>query len=457
MRILAILFIFTVCGCYKSDYQRPKIDFSELEKKEEVKSVWLEIVEDKSLTKLLKKALQRNLDIKEKRANLQKYMARIDIAAGKLRPDFDLRGSGAYNKVSLQGLQGLNPFMQRYYNQYDVGAGLNWEIDLFGRLAKNHEAAKAIFAAKNLELRDLENKIAGQIVKEYVVAANLVQRFAVLRDKYYNQQRLIDLDQSLFESGVINKNEVNNEKIALNRQKNDIVALKFQINESFYRIDRLLAQNMGTTRKILNFSFAKRGHLNVKQFEKAVDRLLNSQIIENHPLILAKEQDLIAANARVGIAKTQYFPKFTFSASGGLQSINSRDIVSSRAITSNAGLSFSWRILDFLKINNEIKEAKAERKEYLIAYKKAVLEVFFEIENAANKIIKTEDNIDFGRKILKLRQKNINLAKSDYDAGLSNYSSVILAKNNYYDARILLLKAKGENLEAVVEFFDALN
>ncbi len=456
--ILIIFATFLTQSCaLKNDYKTQEIEFKDQEVAQNIDNFWFNLVEDENLKKLIKKSLTQNFDINQQKSIIEQYMAQLNIVENSLYPSLKVEGKTSYNKISTKGLQGLNPFLQESYRQYESSAILDFEVDLFGRLQKNKERAFAILTSQKLKLEDIENKIAAQIVREYILVASLASRFEILQKKMQNQQKTVNISSSLFKSGIVSKNKLNDDLVFLKQIELEINNLKFQISESFLRIDVLLAQEMGQTQQILNFKFDGVNNLQIVQFKKSLNKPLSSDIIANNAEILSLENQFIAANANVGIAIREYFPRFNFGINIGVEAIDNKNLLSKDAIRQNSGFSVSWRILEFWKIDDEIKKAEAEKKEFLILYKKTILETIFNLEKSANEIKKNEKMVEILQDNLNLCQKNIDLAQSKYNSGIENYNNVILAKDKFYQTKINKIEAEQNYSESIVNFFDAIN
>lgn len=448
------LLVFCLFSCsFGPKYQRPELSFLNEDKSNEVNNslAWWENIEDENLKNLIHKSLQENLSIKQNKAKIEKYLARLGIAKDMLIPDIDLSASTAQKQLSLKGVQGLNPFIDRNYRQDNLTTTLNWKLDLFGSVKKQIEAAKALLEAEDQRLYDLQNSTAIAVAREYVLLASLKNQLEIADDQVKNQEHHVGLSKARFDSGIVDKIELVQNQSSLSDAQIQIPIIETQIEESYLRLDILTAQKPGSTKEFLGDK-----PIAIPQFKELGKKSLSSDIIKNNPNILTAEQELIAANARIGVSTAEYFPKFTFSGTYGLEAINDKNLFSSRAQTLSIGPVISWRIFDFLKINDEIKEAKAEKKEYLEAYKKAVLETIGEVEIATMKIKKSQSELKIRQNKINAQKENLELNIFQYKSGLEDFVNVINAKDNFSKAQIELIRSKEKYARSIVDFIDAV-
>lgn len=449
-----IFLIFSLFSCsFGPKYQREKFSFLDEEKTAESARdmYWWNDVDDEILKSLIEKSLSENLNLKQNKAKIEKYLAQLGIAKNKLFPDVDISASTAKKQVSTQGFYGLNPFTVRNYRQDNITANLDWKLDLFGSVKKQIESANAQLAAETLRLFDAENLTAIAVAREYVSLVTLKKQLEISREQIKNQKRHVDLSSDRFDSGIVDKSEIAQNKILLSNAELQIPDLEFQIEECYARLDILLAKKQGSTKE-----FLKDKKISIPDFKKISTKTLSGEIIRNNPSILANEHDLIAANARIGAAISEYFPKFSFSANYGFEAINNKNIFSKRAETFSAGPTVSWRILDFYKIDSEIKAAKAETKEYIESYKRSVLETLGQIEIATLKIKKTTKELKINQNKYLLEKENLDLMISQYKSGLDSFINVINAKDSVYKSEIDLLRAKQNQAQSMIDFLDAV-
>ncbi len=447
---LVLLHLFLLSCKSGQDYKRPELDFVNNAKQENIskqENWWLEI-KDFRLKTIIEKSLEENFDVSAQKARIEKYQARLGIAKNALIPNSEIGASATSRRTSLKGLQGLNPFVARNYRQYDISASFSWQIDLFGSVQRQIESAIALLEGQDQKLQEIQNATAKQIVNEYVILAKLNGQIEIIKEQIRDEEKDVSLQQDLFNSGISSKSALNRALIELQKTKTQIPMIEFQIEEAMARIDILCAKEVGYLKAKL-----KNKKIKIPNLTNFAKKKISSQILlNNNPEILQKEQELIAANARIGAVKAEYFPKFTFSGDFGLQSINNKDIFSKKAQTFMVGPFISWRIFDFMKIEDEIKQAKAEQKEFLENYKKTVLEKIAKIEIATIKIQKTKEELELKKAELLVRKNNISLLKSEYEAGLIAYFELITSKSDLRNLEIMILDSEADYQLAVLGF-----
>jgi len=454
-RINKKIFLFCICfileSCANNEYKRPNLDFSDKDKKYNLNNFIIEQVEDANLKEILKVAISENFTIKKNRYKIEKYYARLDIARDALLPSINVGTKSTYNEISKQGLQGINPFMYQNYKSFSAATSLEWQIDIFGRIKKQKEEIFSLLQAQELDNEDLINKIVLKLINEYSLSCTLINQKKIIIEKLELYKKLSDIYKSRHLAGVGDLFSYNNSLVIIDNVLLELSEIDQQINEVFYRIDILQGRNIGSSRLVLEPKIK-----DIPQFKNIIEKPVKSEVIESNRKILAAEKEAMAANSRVRITFSEYFPRFTFNANVGIESINSKNIFSKNAKYFNSGIGFSWRIFDFSKINNEIKEAKAEEKEFLESYKRIVQEVLSSIEIASLKIKKTKESTKILQRNFDIKMSSYKIQKSYYDAGLKDYIDVVSAKSEMLDSQVKLLNSQNEFVASISEYLASI-
>ncbi len=353
-------------------------------------AVWWEGFNDPLLSRLVSDALARNLDIAQASARMAQARAGLGAAAAALLPSGNVSGqaSRAYQSVETPLGQVLSstPDYNRYGNAYETNLNAGWEIDLFGGLRRGRQSALADYQASEAGVAATRLAVAAQTADIYITLRGLQARLAIADAQVRTRQELLEKVQLLHSKGVAPEYQVRQSEGELAQVQATVPELLTGIDAAMNALDVMLGTPAGTHRTELTSAGT------IPQAPLITSTGTPGDLLRRRPDIIVAERHLAASSARIGVAISEYYPKFSLSALlGSATAVSGDNLFSSGASQSAGVLGLRWRLFDFGRINAQIDQAKGQEAEALAAYRLSVLCATEDVENAFSALVNREN------------------------------------------------------------------
>ena len=437
------------------DYQRPVVSLPK--QYEEVASVenqsealnreWWKLFNDVQLNELMSRAFTRNYD-------LQRAVARIEEATGVLQevgaaqfPEVDLDGAATRNRVSQ--LTTVPPTTLAPLIRKDEKFTLSsiFELDFWGRLRRASEAARAQEVATEYGKGVVELTLAGSVAQTYLALRSLDAQIAVSAVTLAARSESFDIANARFGGGLasgLDVEQARGAKAAIEAQLADL------------RQQRAVAEHQLAVLTATPDLKIASGDMREMPLPPQPPAGLPSALLEARPDIRVAEQQLIAANARIGVAKAALFPTISLTGSIGSESGALNDLFRDKAGIWGVGVGLDFPIFAAGKYSARVDEATAQQKQMLAAYQQAIHNGFREVRDAlstATQRMAQETALDTQRQAA---TETLRLAKVRYESGYSPYLEVLDAQRAANDATLAWIRTRQSRLSNAVELFKAL-
>jgi NodT family efflux transporter outer membrane factor (OMF) lipoprotein len=467
-RLLALLLgISALPGCAVGpDYRLPVIPMSshfighdgvvhrEAPSKADLRAWWAAF-DDPLLTRFVALALEENLDIAQAAARVAQSRASLRQADAALLPSANVtaQGARAYQSVETPLGQVLDamPEFDRSSSFYEANLGVGWETDLFGGLRRGREAARADYEASEAGAVATRLAVAAQTADVYVAIRGLQARIAIARQQAATRSRLLALVRLRYERGIAAELQVRQAEGSLAQVEAQIPALEAGLDAAMNALDVLLGVQPGTYRAELNAAAP------IPIAPGLSETGTPAEMIRRRPDLIVAERRLAAANARIGVAISEYYPKFSLGALlGSATSISSGNLFTTSANQALGVLGLRWRLFDFGRVEAQIAAARGQEAEALAAYRLAVLRATEEVENSFSALVKREAQVGIltqGESSLARARENSVAA---YEGGVVSLIEVLDADGNLLQVRDAKAQAQTEAARAAIASFRAL-
>ncbi|WP_342616293.1 efflux transporter outer membrane subunit [Rhodoferax sp. GW822-FHT02A01] len=409
---------------------------------------------DPQLTELVTQALEQNLDLAQASARLAQARAGLGFANAAVQPSGNLSGQAARAYQSIETPLGrvLNstPGYDRYGNAYEVDIGASWELDVFGGLRREQEAARAEYQSTEAGLAATRLAVAAQTADTYITIRGLQTRLDVARHQVQTQQDLLSTIRLLYGKGLAAELQVRQAEGALAQVRASIPVLESGLDVAMNALDVMLAAPAGTHRPQLIASAA------IPTPPRITGIGSPAELLRRRPDLIAAERRLAASNARIGVALAEYYPKLSLSGLIGSATTVSGNLFTGGASQASGMLGLRWRLFDFGRIDAQIALAKGQEAEMLAAYRLAALHATEDVENAFSALVKREDQgIILAEGVDSLgRARDASYAA--YQKGVVSLIEVLQADENLLRASDAKAQAQMESARAAVATFRAL-
>lgn len=415
---------------------------------------WWEGFGDPQLSALVSQALVQNLDMAQAQARVAQARAALGAADAALLPSATLNGQAAraYQSVEtplgqiLDATAGYN----RYGNSYQANLDASWELDLFGGLRRSREATLADYQASEAGVVATRLAVAAQTADIYTTLRGLQTRLAIAQRQVDTQQELLEKVRLLHGQGLAAQFQVQQTEGQLSQVKASVPVLQTGLDAAMNALDVMLGTPPGTHRAELSGAGA------IPRAPQLASTGSPADLLRRRPDLIVAERRLVAANARIGMAISEYYPTFSLSALLGSATTQGGNLFSSGAAQSAGVLGLRWRLFDFARINAQIDQAKGQQAEALAAYRQSVLRASEDVENAFSALVNRETQtatLTAGETSLGSARQSSFVA---YQNGAASLIEVLNADETLLRASDAKAQAQTESARAAIAAFRAL-
>jgi len=415
---------------------------------------WWSGFSDPTLDSLIDRALAQNLDLAAAFARVRQARAAAGAADAQLLPTADLSAQDARERQSANGPIGSIashlPGYDRYQSDITLGAGASWEIDLAGGLRRGAEAAGAELQAAEAAHLGVRISIAAEVADSYLRLRGDQARLAVTREQIATDQHLLELVRLRFSHEVASDREVAQAEALLAQARGALQPLEIDRAAQLNRLDVLLGQQPGTLAAELDSPAAIPAVPGVPADSPAGD------LLRRRPDVIAAERTLAAANARIGVALSDYYPKISLSGLLGFESLSSGQLFKNASFQPQAAAGLRWRLFDFGKVDAEVAQARGAQAEALAQYRLSVLRATEDVENAFTSLVQTEiHGQELTREVAALKRAR-DASQTAYERGVIPLTDVLDADRQLLSAQDALAQTQADSARAAVGSFRAL-
>ncbi|WP_372362052.1 efflux transporter outer membrane subunit [Xanthomonas sp. NCPPB 1325] len=410
---------------------------------------------DPDLSRYVTAALAQNLDLAQATARVTQARAGLTAATAALLPSGNINGSATRAYQSLETPQGqvLNslPNFDRYASIYEANLGASWELDLFGGLRRGRQAALADYQATDAGAAATRLAVAAQTADIYIGIRSLQARLDVAQRQVATQQGLVSMVTLLHGKGLAAELQLQQAQGALAQAQATVPGLEAGLVAAMNALDVMLGVAPGTHRAELAASKP------IPAAPQIADSGTPADLLRRRPDLIVAERRLAAANARIGVAMAEYYPKFSLSGLlGSATAISGGNLFTGDAAQSSGVLGLRWRLFDFGRINAQIAQAKGQEAEQLAAYRLAVLRATEDVENAFTALVKREQQANVLTQGVEALGKARGASALAYEKGTVSLIEVLNADDSLLRASDAQVQARTEAARSAVATFRAL-
>jgi len=452
MRKLAVLImaLTTVTGCTVGpDYVKPEVDipdewrYSIEDASGTVNSLWWEQFDDPVLDALINEALINNKDVRIAAARVEEFAARVDITRSGFYPQVGYDGAAGRNRSPLETAGGGSRINDSYLAALNVG----WELDVWGRIRRATEAARAQLLAEEEVRRTVILTLVSSVAGSYINLRNLDRQLEIAIRTRESRAESVDLFQTKYEGGVVSALEVAQVRSEYEQAAVRVPALERQIALQENALSILLGHNPGAI---------PRGKTIDDLMLPQVPEGLPSELLARRPDIQRAEQDLIAANAQIGVARSQYFPTISLSGLFGYASSELSDLLKSSSEIWGIGADALGPIFTGGRISSQVRATEAVQRQALVGYAQTVQAAFREVDDALiSNVKRREELLAQGQQVAAL-QDYARYAQIRYDEGQVSYIEVLDSQRRLFDAELLYTQSENEVHAAMISIYKAM-
>jgi multidrug efflux system outer membrane protein len=453
MRGGALLLTAALSACMVGpDYQRPNVELpaawrlDTTEASEISNLAWWDQFADPALSNLVRTALANNKDLKVATANVAAAAAQYGIVRSAQFPQVDANASATRQGVSQTTVIAV-PGEKHVFNDYRVNLSASFELDLWGKLRRATESAQASLLASQEGRGTVVLTIVATVASGYIQLRALDRQLEIAQYTSRSLGEAARLQRLRFEEGAVPESDYQQAESQYREALARVPELEREIAQQENFISVLLGRNPGPI---------ARGRTIDALLFPAVPGGLPASLLERRPDIRQAEQNLIAANANIGVAKAAYFPDISLTGLLGLESAQLSDLFKGPSKTWSVGASLLQPIFNAGLIDSQVAQSEALQQEALYTYEKSIISAFQDVDNAL------VDRTKFGQ-IREEQAKNVealqrfrDLADLRYREGATIYLEVATAEQSLFNAQLAYVTTQSQLFQAYANLYKAM-
>jgi multidrug efflux system outer membrane protein len=403
---------------------------------------WWTGFQDPILDRLVVGALEGNLDLKIAAARIREARAARGFAASAGLPQVDVEGAYSRTRRSeavppFKSATGAgSPFGPRDQNAFEVGFDASWEIDVFGGVRRDKEAALAQVQAAEEARRDVLVTLLGDVARSYLELRGAQEQLRILEKTVRSESDTLELAKARFEAGLGTDLDVARAEGLLQATEAERPVLERRARQAVYRLGVLLGKQPGALASELETPRA------IPPVPPEVPLTLPSELLSRRPDLRRAERELAAATARVGVARADLFPRFSIVGSFGRLSEDAGDLTSGASQFWRVIPAVRWPIFSGGRIRANIRVQDARQEQALRQYEKSILTSLEEVENALSAHARERARQESLRASVASNRRALDLATDRYTSGLESFLSVLDAQRSVYAAEDQLVQSE---------------
>ncbi len=409
---------------------------------------WWTVFNDEKLNSIIADVSSNNCSLATAAERIIEAAARYGIAQSALSPEFFAHGS--YTRVrDSESIKFKGDYPENPYNLYDSGFNMSWELDLWGRVERSVEAAQAGIDASVEDYRDLLVVLQADAATTYIGIRTAQQRLQYTRNNLALQSKTLKLTEDRYKAELTSELDVRQAEMNIATTKALIPELETIITKLLNRLCVLTGREPGA------YDFLIKERPAVPNIE-SIPALLPAELLRSRPDVRAAERRLAAQTAFIGVAKAELLPMFSLNGYFDWQASSSSEWFDSKARTYGFGPSFSWSILNYGRVRNQIAVEESLTRQALTTYRQTVLNAWQETEDTLTSFAKEQERSRIISDAVKAAVRSEELVQVQYKNGLTDFQNVLDTQRILFQQQDTLALSQGKvagNLIAVYKAF----
>ena len=404
---------------------------------------WWEVFQDKELQGLIKTALQNNYDVRIAAARVLQAQAQLGITRADQFPSLGVGG----NITSVRNPQ-IGPIPGYEVTQGQLTASAAWNLDFWGRYRRATEAARATLLANEWAQKNVMATLVASVASDYFQLRQLDLELEISKRTLDSRRDSLELTKTLEEHGINSLLDVRQSEQLVYTAAAEVPDLERQIAQEENAISILLGNNPGDIPRGLK--------LTEQPHAPEVPVGLPSALLERRPDIREAEQNLVAANAQIGVARAAYFPQISLTGTAGYESAALTSLFTGPAGVWTLAGSLTQPIFEGGRLKSGVRLAEAQHEELLLTYQQSIQGAFRDVSNALVAYRKNREFRIQQEHLVESAQDAARLSQTRFKAGTTDYLEVLTNEANSFSAELALAQAEGNELNALVQLYQAL-
>jgi multidrug efflux system outer membrane protein len=443
-------------GCAAGpDYERPELDVPEnyIQPVEQGQSFantpWWEWFQDAQLQALIRIALEENQDLGIAAARIEEFRAVLGVTRADQFPSVDITATGAQTEGSDNVFPGNLPgFSDEKVENYRLSADVFFELDLFGRLRRSTEAARAQLLATEEAQRSITISLVASVASTYMLLRDLDAQLEIARRTQLTRTDSLSIIQARFDKGTVPKLDVNQAEIELAVADAAIAVAQRAVAQTENALSVLLGRNPGPVLRGLP--------LQQQVMPPDIPAGLPSELLQRRPDVLSSEALLAAQTARIGVAQAARWPSLSLTGALGFESADLSTLTDSGSDFWSAGVGIFAPVFNAGRNKSRVEIEKARTEQALLSYEQTVQRAFREVEDALVAVRTYREEHQARRRQVAAARSAATLSRARYDGGVTSYLEVLDTERSLFSAELTESQTLRLYINAIIELYTAL-
>ncbi|HEV8060086.1 MAG TPA: efflux transporter outer membrane subunit [Gemmataceae bacterium] len=427
-------------------------------------SKWWTVFNDPVLDSLVCDAYRQNLSLRAAGMRVLQAQAQVAIDVGNLLPQTQTAtGNFNWNALSRNvannflsfseppgGAGGLTiPAFKRWYGQWDQGFNLSWELDFWGRFRRAVEADSASLDASVENYDDVLVTLLGQVATNYAQMRITEQRIKYAQENVQLQIETLEIVEARFKRGTVTKLDVAQATSTLEQTRATIPELRISLRQ----FNNQLCILLGIPPEELRAKLGPRP-IPTAPVEAAVG--IPADLLRRRPDVRRAERQAASQSADIGVAEAEFYPHIAINGTWEYSAEFFKDLWSSKALAGSVGPTFTWNILNYGRILNNVRLQDAKFEELVATYQNTVLSAAQDVENGLVTFLEGQQRTKFQAASVTAAEEAVQIAVAQYKAGTVDFTRVTQLEQNLVIQQDTLAQAQGEIVTGLVQVYKAL-
>jgi NodT family efflux transporter outer membrane factor (OMF) lipoprotein len=427
-------------------------------------SKWWTVFNDSVLDSLICYAYRQNLSLRVAGMRVLEARAQLAIDTGNLLPQTQTStGDFKWNGLSREtadnvlgfaatpgGLSGVTlPAFKRWYGQWDLGFNLSWELDFWGRFRRAIEADSASLDASVENYDDVLVTLLGQVATAYAQMRITEQRIKYAEENVKLQRQTLAIVEARFRRGTVTKLDLAQARSTLEQTQATIPDLRISLRQSTNQLCILLGIPPEELRTRLG-----PGPIPTAPVEVAVG--IPADLLRRRPDVRKAERQAASQSAEIGVAEAEFYPHIAINGTWQYSAEFFKDLWKPSALNGDIGPTFTWNILNYGRILNNVRLQDARFHELIATYQNTVLSAAQDVENGLVTFLEAQQRTKFQAGSVKDAQEAVDIALAQYKREVIDFTRVTQLEQNLVTQQDTLAQAQGEIVTGLIQVFKAL-
>lgn len=414
-------------------------------------STWWTVFNDPVLNTLVETAYRQNPSLRTVGVRVLEAQAQKGIAIGELFPQQqEAFGSFSRNDLSTNKANRNIPNLKTPFDNWQIGFQASWELDVWGRFRRVIESADAALLASVATYDDVLVSLVAQVAANYLQLRILQERLAVAQANVVIQSQSYDLANTKFQGGTVAELDVAQAASLLQNTQAQIPALETTIRQTQDTLCTLLGIPPQDLQPLLG------GQQTIPTPPAEVAIGIPADLLRRRPDIRRAERTLAAQSAQIGVAKADLLPSFTLLGAISLSAEHFEDLFKSNSLENFGGPTFRWAILNYGRIENNVRVQDARFQALIGDYEHTVLQAQEEVESALAGYLGAQRQVTFLTGSVASAARAVELADFQYREGAADYTRVLTTQQFLVDEQDRLVSTRGAVALNLVSLYRAL-